>query len=236
MARRKFNDGMEVIFQDFDKMGALVERTMYDRVIYEIVQRAQNSFFSDSFLVSYASPTSVSVSAGVGFQTDNTQVDPEPIRRLMYRPSAQTVNLTAPDLVNPRIDIIVCKSLRAVSETGTRKFKDAGSGVISNETFDLQSDWEAELLAVAGTPAGSPTAPATPSGYIKIATLTVPAVVGMSGSGNVTDDRVLMPIGGSATINSLAFVRLTQSAGLTLQQALAEVDAYLKFGRQDYTD
>lgn len=236
MSRQQFNDGQEVVFGDFNKMGARVENQLYDRVIFEMLQRAENALFDDGFLVSYASPSSVSAGAGVGFQTDNTQVAPEPKKRLLYRASSTTLNVTAPDLVNDRIDIVVMRAARVSGATESRKFKDAGTLVISNQNLVTSNDWESEFLIVDGTPAGSPVAPATPAGYIKIAELYVNAVTGLSGAGDVTDFRTLMPVGGSATINSLAFVRLTQSAGLTIQQACAEIDNFLKFGYQNYTD
>lgn len=230
MARRQFNDGMEIVFEDFNKVGATIEKEMYDRVIYELLQRAENSFFDDGFLVNYATPTSVSVNSGVGFQTDNSVSDPEPTKRLLYRPSAVTLNITPPDLVNNRIDLVCVKADRAAGSTESRKYKAPITGDVTNENLVVSNDWEAELILVDGTPAGVPVAPAVPAGYIKLAELLVSAVTGMSGSGAVTDTRVLMPIGGSSTINSLSFVRLTQSAGLTLQQALTEVDAFLRDG------
>ena len=236
MSRQKFNDGQEVVFGDFNKMGSRIENQLYDRVLYEMLQRAENALFDDGFIPSYVSPTSVSINAGVGFQTDNTQVAPEPKKRLLYRSTSTTLNLVAPDLVNDRIDIVVMRAARVDGATESRKFKDAGTLVISTESLVTSTDWESEFDLVEGTPSGSPAVPATPAGWIKIAELLVNAVTGLSGAGDVTDVRVLMPVGGSSTINSLAFVRLTQSAGLTLQAALAEVDTFLKFGYQNYCD
>jgi hypothetical protein len=236
MSRQKFNDGMEVIFQDFDKVGTRVENQLYDRVIYEMLQKTDNALFSNGFQVSFVSPTSVSVNAGVGFQNDSTQVLPEPKKRLLYRAAATTLTLVAPDTVNDRIDIVVMRAVRANIASETRKFKDAGTGVISNQNMVVATDWESEFDIVEGTPAGSPVEPATPAGWIKIANLLVSAVTGLSGAGAVTDTRVLMPVGGAATINSLAFLRLTQNAALTIQQAFQETDTLLKFGYQNYTD
>ena len=233
MSRRQFNDGQEVIYQDFNDMGAGVERELYDRVIYELVNRGEDAVFSDSFTVSYVSPTQVSVLAGVGFQSDVTQVDPEPNKRLLYRASSTAINLTPADLTNDRIDIVCMKAARVDGATESRKYKAPITDVISNQNFVVSNEWEAEFLLVAGTPSGSPAVPATPAGYLKIAELDVSAVTGLSGSGAVTDTRDIMPIGSSATINSLAFVKLTQSATLALQAALAEVDAYLLNGDMD---
>ena len=236
MGRRQFNDGMEVVFEDFNEMGAAAEKELYDRVIYELVQRAQDSFFSDSFLTSFSSPTQVSVGSGVGFQTDNTQVDPEPTKRLIDRASATNLNLTAPDLTNNRIDIVCVKAARVAGSTESRKYKAPITFIISNQNLVVSNDWEAEFLVVAGVPSGSPAVPATPAGYIKISELLVLAVTGMSGAGAVTDTRNLMPVGGAATINSLTFVRLTQSAGLSIQQGLSETDALLQDGELRQND
>lgn len=228
MPRRQFNDGMEVIFGDFNKMGASVERELYDRVIYELIQRQEDAFFDDGFLTSFSSTTQVSVKAGVGFQTDLTQVDPEPVRRLLYRDANVSLNISSPDLTNDRIDLVVAKALRVDGDTESRKFKDASSSVISNQNLIVSNDWEAELLMVDGTPSGSPVAPAVPAGYIAIAEVYVSAVTGIAGAGAITDVRTGMPLGASATINSLGYERLTAAAALTLQQAFDEVDALLK--------
>lgn len=234
--RQQFNDGQEVIYQDFNDLQAGMEKVMHDRIAYELVQRSTDRFFSDSFQVSYTAPASVTVNPGVGYQTDNTQVSPEPIRRMIYRSAAQVLNLTPADLVNDRIDLVVVKAAREVILSTTRKYKDAGTGVITNEPFDVRNDWEAELLVVDGTPGAVPVAPSVPVGYIKLCELYVDAVTGMAGSGAVTDSRNLMPLGGSATINSLAFVRLTASASLPISQALQEVDNYIKFQKPQYSD
>jgi hypothetical protein len=236
MPRRKFNDGMELVFDDFDALSAAIEREFYDRSFYELVQRATDSFFSDSFKVNYASPTSVTVNAGLGMQYDSSAASPEPSQRPLYRSTAATLNLTAPDGANPRIDIVVCKYGTSDEITDTRNYKDAGTLVVSAQSFVLQKDKYAELLVVTGTPAGSPTTPATPTGYIKLATLTVPAVVGMSGSGNVTDNRSLMPLGSSTTINTLGYTRLTAGAAVPLSTLFADIEAALIAGKMTWLD
>jgi hypothetical protein len=236
MARRQFNDGQELVFADLNKMGATIEKELYDRVIYELLQKAEDAVFSDGFLVGYVSPTQVSVNAGVGFQTDATVTDPEPQKRLLYRPNPTTINLTPPDLSFDRIDLVVMKAARVDGATESRKYKDATTSVISNQNMVVTNDWEAEFLVVDGTPAASPVAPAVPSGYIEIASLLVSAVTGLSGAGAVTDLRTILPVGGAATINSLAFSLLTQSAALSIQQAFSETDGLLLDGKARQND
>jgi len=236
MSRPNFNDGQELIYQDFNRAAALAERNLYDRIIFKMLQGVENAFFQDDLKASYLSSTSVSVSAGLGFQTDNTQVSPEPTKRLLYRSAAQTLNLTAPDGVNDRIDRVCIKHARVVTLNENRKYKAPITGTISTVAFDVEKDWEAEYLVVAGTPSLTPVAPAIPSGYLSIATLLVSAVTGMSGPGAVTDTRSALPVGGSVVLNTLGYTRLTSGVATPLSTLMGEIDALLKRGYQEYTD
>lgn len=233
MSKQQFNDGQELVFEDFNTLQSRQQKELYDRLAYELIQRTENSFFSDSLQVGYISSTSVSVNAGLGFGTNASPDANSPEKEPIYKAANATVNLTAPDGVNDRIDLIVCKAALVDGDVESRKFKNASTSVITNESLTISKEWDAEIIAVDGTPAGSPVAPAVPAGYIQLAELLVSAVTGLSGSGAVTDSRNTMPLGGSATINTLAFLRLTQSAGLTIQQAMSEVDALLKNGTMD---
>lgn len=233
MGSQKFNDGQEIVFEDLNALQARTRKELYDRVILELVQRAKNAMFGDSFLVSRVSSTQVSVNPGNGFQEDLTVDSEQPVQRLLYRAAAVPLTITAPDGVNDRIDLVVIKHNRADGPTESRKFKNASTDVITNENLVTTEDWEADVELVDGTPAGSPSAPAVPSGYIKLAEVYVTAVTGIAVSGALTDSRTLMPLGASATINSLAFGRLTQSAALTIQQAMEEIDDLLEDGQLD---
>lgn len=231
MARQQYNDGQEIVFEDLNRQQARAEQELYDRIIFELVQKTEDAFFSDGFLTSFASPTSVSVNGGIGFQTDATVASSEPQKRLLYLPTAKTVNLQAPDAALNRIDSIAVKHNRINGAIENRKFKDAGTLVISTQPLVVSNEWEAEVLVVDGTPSASPVAPAVPSGYIKIAECFVNAVTGMIGAGDVTDARSLMPIGGEIDVNTLAFQRVTQDPALNLKQVLAELDANQVLGR-----
>lgn len=234
--RINWNDGQELIYQDFNSLGAAQERNLYDRIIFKMLQSVENAFFQNDLKVAYTTSTSVTVAAGLGFQTDNTQVSPEPTKRLLYRGAAQVLNITSPDGVNDRIDRVVIKAARVTSETANRKYKAPITGTISTVSFDTKTDWEAELLIVAGTPDVSPSAPATPAGYISLATLLVSAVTGMSGAGAVTDTRSILPVGGDVLLNTLGYDRLTSGALTPLSTLMAEIDAFIKNGDFEFTD
>lgn len=194
MSRRNFNDGQEIVYEDINKITYALEKTMIEDVVHQIMQRTENAFFDDSCLVQYASATAVTISAGLGIQTDSSQTSPQSKKRLIKQASTTTENLNTPDGTNPRIDTICVKSDVITELTETRKFKNASTSVISNESLVTQKDWSIDIVVVTGTPAGSPSAPSTPSGYIKIAELYVTAVTGLAGAGAVTDTRTVMPL------------------------------------------
>jgi hypothetical protein len=233
---QKFNDGQELVFEDFNKLQQRLLQEMYDRVLFELVDRTEDAFFDDSFLVGFLSSTSITVNAGLGFQTDATVDASEPQKRALYRASSPTVNLTPPDASLDRIDIVCVKHARVDGPTESRKFKNASTLVITNENLVTTEDWEAEILVVAGTPDASPVAPATPAGYIKIAELDVTAVSGLAGAGAITDNRTQMPIGAIANLNTLGYNRLTAAASVPLSTLMAEIDGFLQNGSLDRND
>lgn len=191
MPRKFFNDGQFLEYSDFNLITAALEKELYDRVFFRMFGSQENKVFDDSFYVSYVSATQVSVAAGLGFQTGDA-ADTEPQKRLLYTASATTKTVAAADATNPRIDIVCIKHNRAATVTEMRDFKDASDDSVSSQSMDVQKDWSADISVVTGTPAGSPSAPATPAGYIKIATIAVPAVTGPTSQSNITDNRPIL--------------------------------------------
>lgn len=231
MSRRNFADGMEITYQDLNAISSAAQRGVYDRLTYEMLQRKiADRFFGDSLLVEYATATTVTVKAGLGLQYDAAQVSPEPKYRTIYQAAGETLTLTGPDATNPRIDIVCVKANIVDEITASRKYKAPTTGTITTETLTVQKDWDALLVVVAGTPAGSPTAAAVPAGYIKIATLAVTALTAMSGAGAVVDNRVLVPVGGGLLIDSSDFLRLTAGVETSLDTLLSEIDTKLGQG------
>jgi hypothetical protein len=189
MPRPVWSDGAEVNHTDLSNIGARSERELYERVLFQMLQKVENAFFDDSFSVSRTNATTVSIAAGTGFQTDNTQVAPESTKRLIYRASAVSQALNAAHASLNRIDIICVRANRVTSDTATRKFQNAVTDAVTDQTFPIETDWQADISYTAGTPDASPAVPATPSGYIKVAELLITAVTGLASSSDITDRR-----------------------------------------------
>lgn len=199
MGRQNFNDGQEILFSDLNTISSRIEKLMYDRVFLELLQRKKNSFFGDSFKVIFTGATAATVKKGIGFQEDLTVVQAEPVQRPLFRAADVNINFAAPDSSDDRIDIVVVKHSLVDGVTGSRKFKDNSTQVITNETLVLEKDWEAIINVITGTPAGSPVAPSVPAGFLKVGTALITASVGMANQSNITDNRSLLPFASSAS-------------------------------------
>jgi hypothetical protein len=201
MPRRKFSDGVEAKYEDLNAITYALERQFYDRIIRQMVSNDVTGFWKSGFLVSRTDSDTISVAAGIGIQIDNTQISPQAEGRPVVSLAAQSLDITAPDGSNDRIDIVVTKSDLVNEISEDRRFKDEDTDVITEESTWVQEDWSNDTMIVEGTPAGSPVAPAVPSGYTKIATLYVTQTTGMA-SDAVTDNRTVLTIigdGGSET-------------------------------------
>lgn len=189
MPRSLFNDGQEIVQGDMNAVASRVEMELYDRFLYEIRNRQNNFVFGNSFVSSYVNATTSQVLLGNGLYFDNTQVDPEPQSRLLYRPTTGNIVHAAADPSNNRIDLICITPARGNQSQQTRNFKDASTSVISAVLLYTETDWLSTLTIVAGTPAASPAVPATPAGAIALCRVLVTAATGIAGSSAYTDVR-----------------------------------------------
>jgi hypothetical protein len=189
MGRIKANDGQELVYGDINKIAALTERELYDRFLHEMLGRQDAAFFGDSFRVSRTGALALEVAPGMGLQYDAAQVSPEPQRRPMYRSAAVALVVSAAHATLNRIDIVCVRANRAVTATESRRYKSTVSATPTTQSFDIETDWQADVAITAGTPDASPAAPATPAGYVKVAEVLVTAVTGVAASGAITDMR-----------------------------------------------
>jgi hypothetical protein len=223
--RVKFNEGQELIRADLNKLQQARQREFYDRVLYEMLQRSGNAFAEGSCLVSRVDANTLRIAAGLGFQTDLTQVSPEPVRRPIYVAANVDMDITAAHGSLNRIDIVSIKAAVEVTDTESRRYKATVEAVPTNQSFDIEEDWEADIVITAGTPDASPVAPATPAGYIRIASVLVTAVTGIAAGGDVTDERTYLAFGPNAKIDTSLFTTVGTTAPDTpLKTVLFELD------------
>lgn len=110
---------------------------------------------------------SVNVAAGWAAIIGTTQANMGAY--IAYNDATTNLTITASDPTNPRIDRVVITINDAYY-----------SGLLNNVTYSV----------IAGTPAISPTAPATPANSLSLATVTVAAAATTIVSGAITDTRI----------------------------------------------
>jgi hypothetical protein len=162
----------------------------YDRLTAQALWATTGIIGTSSLAVTQNSPAGMSVriasgwAAIVGTTTTNMGV------YTVFNDATTVATITAADFTNPRIDL-VCVTVRDAFYSG------ANNDVIFN--------------VVAGTPAGSPVAPATPANSIALATVAVAANASTITTSDITDVRVTtttnLPIGDISSV--------TAGAGLT---------------------
>lgn len=126
---------------------------------------------SASLAVTQNSPTGLSVLVASGWAAIVGTTQSNMGTYTTYNDATTVLSITTADPTNPRIDL-VCATVRDAYYTG------AYNDVI--------------LQVVAGTPAGSPVAPALPANSISLATVAVGAGATAITNANITDTRVLV--------------------------------------------
>ena len=141
----------------------------YDRLTAQALWATTGIIGSSSLAVTANSPAGMSVrvasgwAAIVGTTTINMGV------YTIFNDAQDTLTITTADPTNPRIDL-VCATVRDAFYSG------ANNDVI--------------FQVIAGTPAGSPVAPALPDNSVSLATVAVGAAVTQINLGDITDTRV----------------------------------------------
>jgi len=140
----------------------------YDRLTAQALWATTGIIGTSSLAVTPNAPVGMSVrvasgwAAIVGTTTTNMGV------YTIFNDAIETLTITAANPTNPRIDL-VCATVRDAFYSG------ANNDVI--------------FQVIAGTPAGSPVAPALPANSISLATIAVGAAVIQINSGDITDTR-----------------------------------------------
>lgn len=140
-----------------------------DRLSMQAIFATTGIIGSSSLSVGPNSPVGMSVVVASGWAAIVGTTQSNMGVYTVYNDANTTLTVTTADPTNPRIDRIVATVQDAFY-----------SGSFNDVIFQV----------VAGTPAGSPVAPATPANSISLATVLVGAAVTQINAGNITDTRV----------------------------------------------
>lgn len=140
-----------------------------DRLTTQALWATTGIIGTGSLAVSANSPAGMSVLVASGWAAIVGTTQSNMGTYMVFNDATDTLTVTTANPTNPRIDRVVATVRDAYY-----------SGAYNDVIFQV----------IAGTPAGSPVAPATPANSISLATIAVGAAVTQINSGNITDTRV----------------------------------------------
>ena len=221
MSRQHWSDGQEITEEDLNDVSIRLERQFY-RFMFHVLNKQENAFFPDSFVVSKTSGDdySITVSGGIGVQ--KTEADFLPIHGTEQE---QRVQINANQ---QRKDIVIVRSVIIDEDRGVRSFKNLNTDLLEDRNLLIAETWGNMLSVVAGVESASPFPPATPNGWVEIAELTVNPQGHADGSGvvDIVDTRNIFPVSKTTVATgSLAYDAIIddEGGGVThglLQEAL----------------
>lgn len=156
-----------------------------DRLNAQALYSSTGIIGSASLAVSANSPVGMSVLVATGWAAIIGTTQANMGVYTTFNDAVATLTVTAANPTNPRIDRVVVTIRDAYY-----------SGAFNDVIFQV----------IAGTPAGSPTAPAVPANSISLATIAVGAGVTSINAGNITDTRVStttnLPVGDITSVGA----------------------------------
>lgn len=156
-----------------------------DRLTTQALYATTGIIGSSSLAVTQNSPAGMSVKVAAGWAAIIGTIQANMGAYVAYNDAQTTLTVTTADPTNPRIDRVVVTVRDAYY-----------SGAYNDVIFQV----------LAGTPAGSPVAPAIPDNSISLATIAVGAGVTSITTANITDTRV-------AVTSNLAISSLPSQSG-----------------------
>lgn len=220
MKQLYINQYEKVASNDINDLQMAAAQSMQDDCLYRFFGQPAAAVFGSDLTVSFVGALACSIAPGTGFFFDNTQTGYVPKFRMIKLATAVATVHAAADPTNPRIDRICLAPNLATTSSASRFVKTGGTGPVALQTVAKTKEMTYTLQVVTGTPGGSPSAPATPAGYISLATVLVAASTGIAGAGSITDTRVILGL----TVSNTGHLFLTSG---TIQTQLDDADAAL---------
>lgn len=176
-----------------------------DRLTTQALYKTTGIIGTTSMAVTANSPVGMSVRIASGWAAIVGTTQSNMGTYVAYNDATEVVSITAANPTNPRIDRVVAT------------VRDAYYSGSSNDVI---------FQVIAGTPAVSPVAPATPANSISLATIAVAAGATQINSGNITDTRV-STTSNLVTGKILQVVNSIQAAGIIYTTSTTYVDTGL---------
>lgn len=168
----------------------------YDRIIQQALYATTGIIGSSSLAVTANSPAGMSVRVASGWAAILGTTTTGMGAYTIYNDASETLTVTTADPTNPRIDRVVATVRDAYY-----------SGAYNDVIFQV----------IAGTPAGSPVAPAIPDNSISLATIAVGAAVTQINTGNITDTRTSvttnLPVGDLTEVQAGTGISVASGTG-----------------------
>jgi hypothetical protein len=192
MKQLVINQYEKITVADINDLQSSIYQGFQDTVLYNFFQKVDGCV-GTGFKANRTSATSVTLTAGSGFMWDSSQTGYNPKYRQMVLTSDLVVAIGAAHATYNRYDII-CIKPNTVTTNENRYVKTNGTGAITLTSVQKLKTDSYSVQVVAGTAAASPSVPATPSGWMKVADILVTAAVGISSAVDIADSRnVLLP-------------------------------------------
>lgn len=167
-----------------------------DRLSMQAIFATTGIIGSSSLAVTANSPVGMSVRVASGWAAIVGTTQANMGVYTVYNDATTVLTVTASDPTNPRIDRVVATVQDAYY-----------SGAFNDVIFQV----------IAGTPAGSPVAPATPANSISLATIAVAATATQINSGDITDTRTSvttnLPVGDLTEVAAGTGISVTNGTG-----------------------
>lgn len=168
----------------------------YDRIVQQALYATTGIIGSSSLAVTANSPAGMSVRIASGWAAIIGTTQAGMGCYTIYNDATVVETITTADPTNPRIDLVVATVRDAYY-----------SGAYNDVIFQV----------IAGTPAGSPVAPALPANSISLAEVYVGAAVTQINTGNITDTRTSvttnLPVGDLTEVQGGTGITVTNGTG-----------------------
>lgn len=176
-----WNTNQAVTSSDLNRMGKAAQASVLNllaaRLLYDATtEQPRTGNIGDDCLCVVTGALEVTVLRGITWRYDSSETNAwAPHYKVAIVEADEALTLDAHD-AQARIDVISVAPAEEDDESAGRVVWDGSA--LTGTTVDTRRKLTATLTVTKGTPGVSPAVPATPSGHVKLAQVTVPAVAG----------------------------------------------------------